>query len=205
MMARPARSCPVTIRRNRLATECLRNPICDIAAAERHVVYADVLHATGPFVEQLELAFRAVDQLIIGAMGILDGYLPVLRPVRHQERHADTIQNAIQINLRGNFHELGHVPSTPHPPYMLPVVWDRPIPFACHPPLLDFTPVVVGSPTDSEREAALECNRPWRVIPAQGYTYHSYTARIDIRPAFQNINHLRSPALSVKGGSQSVD
>src|SRR5882724_770743 len=99
MMASPAALCPVTIRRNESAIEGLRNPVCDIAATKRHVVHAHVLHATGLRVEQLELAFWTVDQLIESAMGVINGDLPVPGAVCYQEWDTDAIQYTLQVGL----------------------------------------------------------------------------------------------------------
>src|SRR5580658_4765845 len=107
MMARPSGSCPVTMRRNsfdmvfpRYSVELPSAGVCskgfgdtvgNVASSVGHVVDADVLDSPGPLVEDLEFALRTVDQLLVGLPGILERYLPVLRPVSHQERDPHSI------------------------------------------------------------------------------------------------------------------
>src|SRR5258705_13770201 len=107
MMALPASSWPVTIRRmtsgmgyisGGSGVECFGDPVGDERAPIGHVVDADVFDSTGAGVENLQLALGAVDQLIVGLMRVGDGNLPVIRAMSDQERHADAVQHAVEIH-----------------------------------------------------------------------------------------------------------
>src|ERR1700676_192605 len=155
MMALPDGSCPVTIRRKDFCIsdtsassgrEGFRDPIRNVSTAIGHVVDADMLDAARPVIEELELALRAIDELIVCLMGVLHGNLTVLAAVRDEKRHSNAVQHSVQVHLGGNRHEGVHVLGTPHPLNMFPVMRHRPIAFAHLPAPLYFAPIVIRAP-----------------------------------------------------------
>ncbi|MNV89661.1 hypothetical protein D3C71_1839740 [compost metagenome] len=126
-----------------------------------------MLHAALTFGEDFQLALRTVDQLFVGAVCPLQRNLRILFTVGDEERHLDAIQDAVQMNILGDGHELISVFRAPYPGHMRPVMRHRKTAFLFQATLLYITPVMVGTPHHAASEARLKGDRARAVIAAQ--------------------------------------
>jgi hypothetical protein len=67
-------------------------------------------------------AARAVGELVEGLMCILEADLPVMCPLRNEERHFDAIENTVQMHSLRLVHEVLHIRRSKHPPDVAPIV-----------------------------------------------------------------------------------
>lgn len=120
--------------------------IGNIVDCKGMVVCSDMFDAAFAFGEPLKLPTRRVDQLIIGLLGIVLGNLAVVDAVGHEERHLYPVHMAVKVHVLRLLEEIAHVLCAKHPEDMPPIMRDRVFTFALHPFVLNFVPIVVGSP-----------------------------------------------------------
>ena len=68
-----------------------------------------MLHAAFALAEDLQLAPRAVNELLIGAVRPLHRDLRFLLAVRDEEGNLDPVEHAVEMDVFGDAHELFHV------------------------------------------------------------------------------------------------
>ncbi len=66
-----------------------------------------------------------------------------------QERNLYPVENAVEVDVLGDAHELIHVAGAPNPADMVPIVRDGKVALALQSLLLHVAPVVVGAPDDA--------------------------------------------------------
>src|SRR5271170_7012638 len=163
-----------------------------------------MLHTALALGKYLELAFWAVDELLVGALGPVQRDLRILLTVRDQERHLDAIQHTVEMDVLGDLHELGNVLTAPNPTDVIPIVRHREVALALQPLHLHIAPIMVGTPTYAEREARLEGHCTRTVVASEGDSLEADAPPIDIRPPLQVIHYLTSPYFGVVYGLHVV-
>src|SRR3954466_11126218 len=101
--------------------ERVGDPVRDEGAHEGQVVQTDVLGGALLRGEHPQLALRRVDRLLVGAVRVLQGDLAGARAVRHEERHGDPLDDAVEVHAVGELDEPVEVVEAPHPEHLLPV------------------------------------------------------------------------------------
>ena len=134
--------------------------------------------------------------------------LGVLLAVRHQKRHLDAVQHAIEMHVLGQAHEVVVVFRAKHPAHVFPIVRHREAAFFEQAFFLHVAPVVVGAPTHTHGETRLESDGARAVITAQRHTFKADAFGIDfvlhLRVGLDPVHHLAGPDFAVKSGRQVV-
>ena len=150
--------------------------------------------------EDPQLALRAVDRLLVGAVRVRERDLPVVRAVRDEERDGDLLDDAVEVDAVGEGDERVEVVVTPHPEHVFPVVRDRALALALEPAALDRAPVVVGAPGDGQREALLERGGPGGVVAAERPADDADAVGVDVRAALQVVDARGRPTPRCRSG-----
>ena len=128
--------------------------------------------------------------------------------MRHQKRHLDAVQHAIEMHVLGQAHEVVVVFRAKHPAHVFPIVRHREAAFFEQAFFLHVAPVVVGAPTHTHGETRLESDGARAVITAQRHTFQADALGIDfplhLRVRLDPVHHLAGPDFAVKSGHQVV-
>ena len=188
---------PDPVDRGRPSAEHFGDPVRDVVTGIRAVVEARVLDAAFTLGEHLQLTSRAVDQLFVGALRPLQRDLRILLAVRHEERHPDAIENAVEMHRLDDPHEVVDVLRAPHPADVGPVMRHGQVAFARAPLVLHGAPVVVRAPHDATRKPRLERHRARAEVSAQRDAFEPDTGRVDVVALLQPVDDGARPVLAV--------
>jgi hypothetical protein len=150
-----------------MAAETLRKPVRNVIATEIHVVDADVLHAAFTVREDLQLAVRRIDELVVALMRVVDADLPVACTVGDEERYADLCHHAVQVHPGRLLEKLVHVLRAKHPHHVVPVMRHGILALAIQALLLHLGPVVIRAPDGAAGEARFLRDRTSDEIAAE--------------------------------------
>lgn len=79
----------------------------------------------------------------------------------------NSIQNAIEMNLFGNLHEVVHVLGTPDPHDMAPVMRNGEIALTGEALFLNIAPIVIGTPDNTAGKAWFEGDSTGAIVTAK--------------------------------------
>jgi hypothetical protein len=154
--------------------------------------------------EDLQLAARAVHELVVGALGPLQRDLRVALAMGDQEGHAHAVEHAVEVHALGDAQELVHVFGAPDPAHMLPVVRYREVAFLGQTLLLHVAPVVIGAPDHAAGEPRLERHGARAEVAAERHPFEADAPRVDFIVLLQPVDHRARPALAVVARRQPV-
>ena len=140
--------------------------------------------------ENLQLAVRGIDELVVSLMRIFNADLPVFGAVGDKERHLDPVHMAVEVHAFGLGEKIVHIGRAEHPHYMRPIMWHRIFAFAAHPFSLDLGPIMVRTPDRPAGKARLVSDCTRHIMAAQGNTRHADPCGIDVRLRLQPIDRL---------------
>src|ERR1700730_12395052 len=116
--------------------------------------------------------------------------LRIFFAMSYQKWHLDTVENAVEVHVRGNRHEFLDVFSTPDPADMFPVMRYRETSLPQQALFLYIPPIMVGAPNDAHGEARLEGHCTRTIVSAQRNPLEANAFGIDIAARFKIVEHL---------------